>query len=319
MPHYSLYAIILLKERSCMNLMHIFTDIPILIVIITFISSIIFCIRKYIFVNKNLVFLYNFLRNFNKNDLNFRFKEIDEWMSVNPYVSATWREFKNTLIFSESVALKGEGDDLTYQEVSSTVQNIQTTVDPLYFFNEETLITTKFNFKLLQTMPTILTGFGPLFTFLNIAIAFGKIDFSTQERTIASVAGLMSSMQTAALVSVIAVGSSLIFLIIERIMYGQMCAKPLGKVQETTAYLFDNISSEKFLFELLRETKIQNNSVSNLIVAMPNHFKTALNAGIASNLVPYLENLIFGINQMNKQLKENAKLSGGSDSVDELF
>ena len=302
-----------------MNLMHIFTDIPIMIVIITFISSTIFCIKKYIFVNKNLVFLYNFLRNFNKNDLNFRFKEIDEWMNVNPYVSATWREFKNTLIFSESVALKGEDDDLTYQEVSSTVQNIQTTVDPLYFFNEDTLVTTKFNFKLLQTMPTILTGFGPLFTFLNIAIAFGKIDFSTQERTIASVAGLMSSMQVAALVSVIAVGSSLIFLIIERIMYGQMCARPLGRVQETVAYLFDNISSEKFLFELVRETKIQNNSVSNLIVAMPNHFKTALNAGIASNLVPYLENLIFGINQMNKQLKENAKLSGGSDSVDELF
>lgn len=302
-----------------MNLMHIFTDIPIMIVIITFISSTIFCIKKYIFVNKNLVFLYNFLRNFNKNDLNFRFKEIDEWMNVNPYVSATWREFKNTLIFSESIALKGEDDDLTYQEVSSTVQNIQTTVDPLYFFNEDTLVTTKFNFKLLQTMPTILTGFGPLFTFLNIAIAFGKIDFSTQERTIASVAGLMSSMQVAALVSVIAVGSSLIFLIIERIMYGQMCARPLGRVQETVAYLFDNISSEKFLFELLRETKIQNNSVSNLIVAMPNHFKTALNAGIASNLVPYLENLIFGINQMNKQLKENAKLSGGSDSVDELF
>ena len=302
-----------------MNLMYIFTDIPIMIVMITFISSTIFCIKKYIFVNKNLVFLYNFLRNFNKNDLNFRFKEIDEWMNVNPYVSATWREFKNTLIFSESVALKGEDDDLTYQEVSSTVQNIQTTVDPLYFFNEDTLVTTKFNFKLLQTMPTILTGFGPLFTFLNIAIAFGKIDFSTQERTIASVAGLMSSMQVAALVSVIAVGSSLIFLIIERIMYGQMCARPLGRVQETVAYLFDNISSEKFLFELLRETKIQNNSVSNLIVAMPNHFKTALNAGIASNLVPYLENLIFGINQMNKQLKENAKLSGGSDSVDELF
>lgn len=302
-----------------MNLMHIFTDIPIMIVIITFLSSIIFCIKKYIFVNKNLIFLYNFLRNFNKNDLNFRFKEIDEWMNVNPYVSATWREFKNTLIFSESVALKGEDDDLTYQEVSSTVQNIQTTVDPLYFFNEDTLVTTKFNFKLLQTIPTILTGFGPLFTFLNIAIAFGKIDFSTQERTIASVAGLMSSMQVAALVSVIAVGSSLIFLIIERILYGQMCARPLGRVQETVAYLFDNISSEKFLFELLRETKIQNNSVSNLIVAMPNHFKTALNAGIASNLVPYLENLIFGINQMNKQLKENAKLNSGSDSVDELF
>ena len=306
------------KGELFMNLMHIFTDIPILVVLITFVASIIFCIKKYIFVNKNLIFFSNFLVNFNKSDLNFRFKEIDEWMSANPYVAASWLEFKNTLIFSESVALKGEDDDLTYQEVSSTVQNIQTTVDPLYFFNEETLVTSKYNAKLMQTIPTILTGCGPLFTFLNIAIAFGKIDFSTQERTIASVAGLMSSMQVAALVSVIAVGSSLIFLIIEKLLYGQMCAKPLAKVQDLVAHLFDNISSEKFLFELLRETKIQNNSVSNLIVAMPNHFKTAWNAGIASNLVPYLENLIFGINQMNKQLKENAKASGG-DSVDDLF
>lgn len=81
--------------------------------------------------------------------------------------------------------------------------------------------------------------------------------------------------------------------------------------------LFDNVSSEKFLFELLRETKIQNNSVSNLVAGMPNNFKVALNAGIASNLVPYLENLIFGINQMNKQLKENVK--SGGDAVDDLF
>ncbi len=300
-----------------MNLLHIFTDIPILIVLTTFVFSIIFCITKYRFVNKNLKIFLAFLVTFKKTDLNFRFKEIDEWMRANKYVSTAWHEFKNTLIFSESVALKSEDNDLTYQDVSSTVQNIQTTVDPLYFFNEESLITTKFNYKLLQTIPTILTGFGPLFTFLNIAIAFGKIDFSTQERTIASVAGLMSSMQVAALVSVIAVGSSLIFLIIEKIMYGQMCAKPLAQVQDTIGYLFDNISSEKFLFELLRETKIQNNSVSNLIVAMPNYFKTALNAGIASNLVPYLENLIFGINQMNKQLKENAK--SGGDTVDDLF
>ena len=40
---------------------------------------------------------------------------------------------------------------------------------------------------------------------------------------------------------------------------------------------------------------------------MPDHFKIAMNAGIASNLVPYLENLIFGINQMNKNIKEMAK------------
>ena len=302
-----------------MNLMHIFTDIPFLIVLFTFLFSIIYCLKNYVYVNKNLNIFLAFISNFKKTDLNFRFKEIDEWMSLNPYVSSLWLEFKNTLVFSESIALKGKNNDLTYKEVSSTVQNIQTTVDPLYFFNEETLITSKFNNKFLQTVPTILTGFGPLFTFLNIAIAFGKIDFSSQEKTISSVAGLMSSMQTAALVSVIAVGSSLLFLMFERISFQLLCKRPLSICEDIMGRLFDNISSEKFLLELLKETKIQNNSISNLITSMPQHFKVALNSGIASNLVPYLENLIFGVNQMNKNIKEFAKNGGKSDDVDDLF
>lgn len=301
-----------------MILLHIFTDIPILIVLFTFLFSIIYCAKNYVYVNKNLKIFLAFISNFRKTDLNFRFKEIDEWMSANPYVSGVWLEFKNTLVFSESIALKGKNNDLTYKEVSSTVQNIQTTVDPLYFFNEETLVTSKFNNKFLQTVPTVLTGFGPLFTFLNIAIAFGKIDFSSQEKTIASVAGLMSSMQTAALVSVIAVGSSLVFLLFERIIFQQLCKNPLSKCEDLMGKLFDNISSEKFLLELLKETKIQNNSVSNLITAMPQQFKAALNSGIASNLVPYLENLIFGLNEVNKSMKEVAK-KGKGDDVDDLF
>ena len=301
-----------------MSLLHIFTDIPILIVIFTFLFSIIYCAKNYIFVNKNLKIFLAFISNFRKNDLNFRFKEIDEWMSANPYVSAVWYEFKNTLVFSESIALKGKNNDLTYKEVSSTVQNIQTTVDPLYFFNDETLITSKYNSKFIASIPTVLTGFGPLFTFLNIAIAFGKIDFSTQEKTIASVAGLMSSMQTAALVSVIAVGSSLIFLLFEKIVYQLLCNKPLSACTDLMGKLFSNISSEKFLLELLKETKIQNNSISNLITSMPQQFKNALNSGIASNLVPYLENLIFGLNEVNKSMKEVAK-NGKGDDVDELF
>lgn len=84
--------------------------------------------------------------------------------------------------------------------------------------------------------------------------------------------------------------------------------------------LFASISSEKFLYELLRETKIQNNSASNLMTNIPSQFKTAFNASMASNLVPYLENLIFGLNQLNKQMKEVAKASKSSgDDVDDLF
>ena len=248
-----------------MNIQHIFSDPPVLIVITTFIGAIVYTFTVYKKVGKNLRIFNNFVSKYRKMDLNFRFNEIDEWMCNNPYVCSMWLDFKNTLVFSESVALKGENDQLMYKEVSSTIQNIQTTVDPLYFFNEETLAHKNYNAKLIGTFPTILTGFGPLFTFLNIAIAFGKIDFSTQERTIASVAGLMASMQIAALVSVIAVGACLVYTILENILFTIFVRGKLNKAQECMAKLFDNISAEKFLLELLKETKIQNNSISNLI------------------------------------------------------
>ena len=300
-----------------MNFIKILSEVPIGIVLVVFIASTIYCLVKYLDTGKNLNVLIQFISTFKRNDLNFRFKELDTWMTSNPYVSAIWNEFKNTLVFSESVALKTQGN-VKYQDISSTVQNVQTTTDPLYFFNEETLITSKFNSKLIQTIPTILTGFGPLFTFLNIAITFGQIDFSTQEKTLASVSGFLVSMQMAALVSVIAVGSSLVYLMIERILYNKLCKNPLITIQEMMGNLFASITSEKFLYELLRETKIQNNNSSNLIDGMPEQFKTAFDSSVASNLVPYLENLIFGLNQLNKQLKENVKLSK-SDDVDELF
>ena len=302
-----------------MEFLKYIADIPILIVLIVFIASTIYCFTKYAKTEKNLKTLIGFMQNFKRNDLNFRFKEIDGWMSRNSYVSSHWTEFKNTLVFSESVALKTENKDFKFQDISSTVQNVQTTSDPLYYFNEETLVTSKFNFKMIQTIPTVLTGFGPLFTFLNIAIAFGKIDFSTQEKTIASVSNFMVSMQTAALVSVIAVGSSLVYLMIERILYNKMCKTPLVQIQEIMGNLFASISAEKFLYELLRETKVQNNSSANMITEIPGQFKAQFNAAMATNLVPYLENLIFGLNQMNKQLKESLKEKKATDVVDELF
>ena len=139
-----------------MDFLKIITDIPILIVLTLFVVSVAYTIQKYSYTKKNLNMLISFFNNFKKTDLNFRFKEIDEYLSHNPYVMVPWMEFKNTLVFSESIALKGQNNNLTYKEVSSTVQYIQTTVDPLYFFDEESLITSKFNYKFIQQVSTIL-------------------------------------------------------------------------------------------------------------------------------------------------------------------
>ena len=58
--------------------------------------------------------------------------------------------------------------------------------------------------------------------------------------------------------------------------------------------------------------------MQNLITELPENFKVALNSGIASNLVPYLENLIYGMNLNNKNIKE-AIAANKKDDVDDLF
>lgn len=306
-----------------MNFMKFIFDPAIIIILAAFVSSLVFIVKKFTFVNSNLIWLINFLSKFKKSDLSYRFGEFDKVISQNSYVSSVWHEFRNTLVFSESVAIKKQDNSVAFQNVSQAVNSIQTTVDPLYFFNEDSLVSSKYNSKFVQIAPTILTGLGPLFTFLNIAIAFTRVDFSNQETTISSVANLMSSMQVAALCSVLAVSASLIFMFFEKIYYNMMCRVPMLRVQELLYGLFDNISSEKFLIELLKETKIQNSNLTGLLNKLPEQFRVALDSSVAKSIVPYMENLLFGINNLNdsiQKLKIQDKHTGSDgDVVDKLF
>ncbi len=286
-----------------LDIAHIFTDIPVLVVLSVFLSATFYTLKSYITISKNLKMLHQFLAKFKKQDLNFRFREIDEWMMGNSYVAHTWQDFKNTLVFSESVALTSTNQEIVYTEISSVVQNIQTTVDPTYFFCEENLVKEKFNHKLVEQFPVILTACGPLFTFMNIITAFGSLDFTSAETILSSVSGMMGIMQIAALVSVMAMSCMLIYVVTEKISWEAMVVRHLHKAEKAMSGLFDSISTEKFMLELLRETKIQNNTVANLITGMPDDMRKAVVAGLAGNIVPYLENVIFGVNQLNKGVK----------------
>ena len=139
---------------------------------------------------------------------------------------------------------------------------------------------------------------------MHIAIAFSKVNFATQEATIASVSSLLASMKVAAMISVVAVGTSILFMVIERILYKNMCKTPLSAFQLEMNKLFDNITSEKFLVELLRESKLQNSVLNQTFTTMPMH-------------VPYLDNLIFSVNKLQDNIKKNN--SGAKNILDNIF
>lgn len=293
----------------------LFLDPAILFIIILFISVLTYFILKAYQTNANLTSIISTLKTFKKGEIIYRFKELDTKLSQYSFISNYWKEFKQTLVFNDNANLKTS----QINQTSANTTNIQCTVDSSYFFNEENLIHNKMNYKFISAIPTILTGLGPLFTFLNIAIAFSKVNFSSQDTTIASITSLMTSMKAAAMVSVLAVGTSICFIIIERILYNLLCKKPLIELELQINQLFDNISSERFLVELLQETKEQNSTLNQQFINFPDQIQTAIDKSFTQKLTPYLENLIFGINNLQKTMTDIANKKPSDNVIDELF
>lgn len=300
-----------------MSILQIFLSPALILIFLIFIFSLSYCVINYKRANQNLLKILEFLKSFNKNDIVYRFKEFDDGLTENSYVSNLWTEFRNTLVFDENIAIRNQQHEEVFETATQVVSGIQTTVDSSFFFNEETLITSHYNNKFVQISPTILTGLGPLFTFMHIAYAFAHVNFLSNENTLSSVHSLMSSMQIAALCSVLAVGTSLIFMFTEKLLYNNKCRIPLLQIQEILDKIFDSVSSEKFLVELLKTTKIQNNRLSNMVSTLPNDFKTAMDKSLSGILIPYLDNILFGINNLNE--KQGISSKKNLESIDELF
>ena len=294
-----------------MTIFKILTEPAILIITAFFLFFIMTVLRNYSRVEKNLNSVYEFLKTLNKKELSYRFQELDNFMNSNIFTATAWEDFKKALIFPEKLYIASQNlkanDDYRPE--------IYLTIDASYFFNEETLVYSKINHKFIQTMPTLLTGLGPFFTFLKMAVAFTEVNFSMEANVGASLNSLIANIQIAALCSVFAVGFSLAFMFIEKILYNKMCKKYYLLIQKELIRLFDVVTSEKFLIDLVKESKIQNSTNEKLLKALPENFAKAIAKSINETTTPYLENILYSLNKLNEQ---SAKSSQG-DIVDKLF
>ena len=294
-----------------MTLLKILTEPAILIITAVFLFFIMTVLKNYAKVEKNLKSVYAFLSSLNKKELSYRFQELDKYMTSNSFTATAWEDFKKALIFPEKLYVASQNAK-TAGEFNA---EIYLTIDASYFFNEETLVYSKINHKFIQTMPTLLTGLGPFFTFLKMAIAFTEVNFSMDDNVGNSLNGLIANIQIAALCSVFAVGFSLLFMFIEKIMYNQMCKKYYLAIQKELIRLFDVVTSEKFLIDLVKESKIQNTTNEKLLKALPEDFAKAVAKSLNETTIPYLENILYSLNKLN----ESASNSNGGDIVDKLF
>lgn len=293
-----------------MTLIKILTEPAILIITAVFLFFIMTVLRNYARVEKNLKSVYIFLSSLNKKELSYRFQELDEFMGNNNFTTTAWEDFKKALIFPEKLYIASQNSNGEYKP------EIYLTMDASYFFNEDTLVYSKINNKFIQTMPTLLTGLGPFFTFLKMAIAFTEVNFSADSNVGNSLNGLIANIQIAALCSVFAVGFSLMFMFIEKILYNRMCKKHYLAIQKELIRLFDVVTSEKFLIDLVKESKLQNSTNEKLLKALPEDFAKAVVKSLGETTTPYLENILYSLNKLNESFD---KKSGGGDVVDKLF
>ncbi len=294
-----------------MTFITILTEPAILIIISVFLCFIFITLKNYVKVNSNLKEISNTLKNIDKTELSYKYKQLDLYMLSNSYTSVVWEDFKKALIFPDKFYLSSQNTNSTTEPQT----DIFLTIDAPYFFNEETLVSSKINLKFIQTMPTILTGLGPFFTFLKMAIAFKEVSFANDVNVGTSLNGLISNIQIAALCSVFAVGFSLFFMLIEKILYNRMCKRYYLLIQQEFVRLFDVVTSEKFLIDLVKEYKYQSNTNEKLLKALPENFAKALSASIGETTTPYLENILYSLNKLNEAIGKN----NGGDVIDKLF
>ena len=94
-----------------------------------------------------------------------------------------------------------------------------------------------------------------------------------------------------------------------------MCKKYYLAIQKELIRLFDVVTSEKFLIDLVKESKIQNTTNEKLLKALPEDFAKAVAKSLNETTIPYLENILYSLNKLN----ESASNSNGGDIVDKLF
>lgn len=292
------------------SILFVLKEPAIIVITAFFLFFIVTVIMNYSKTETNLKAVYDFLQSINKKEVSYRFNQMDEFMSSNPYTNTVWEDFKKALIFPEKF--------FTAAQNTKTGGNfnpeIYLTVDASFFFNEDTLVHSKINHKFIQAMPTLLTGLGPFFTFLKMAIAFSAVDLTVRAADNA-LNTLMGNIKIAALCSVFAVGYSLLFMFFEKLLYNAKCKKYYLLIQKEFIRLFDVCTSEQFLLDLVKESKIQGVNNEKILKTLPEDFAKAVSKSLGEITTPYLENILYSLNRLNETMDKGS----GGDVVDKLF
>ena len=128
---------------------------------------------------------------------------------------------------------------------------------------------------------------------------------------------LIYNIQIAAICSVLAVGCSLFYMALEKVLYNAMCRAKVIDIQNQMGMLFDVGTSERFLLDILKETRNKMLGEVHIINVLPNAMEKALSKNINEGILPDLENIVYSLNKVQEAIV--GKNKGNTDIIDKLF
>lgn len=157
-------------------------------------------------------------------------------------IKELWEEFSSSII------------DIEKEENGLKVKEVYQTIDSEYFFNADTLLREKMNFKLLNYIPQSLVGLGLLGTFLGLALGLEGLHLSTQEAINNSVKILIGGVKTSFYTSLYGMYFSITFSFIINVYIGGYEEKII-KLKDKLNNLFNKNIGDKTILSIKNEIK----------------------------------------------------------------
>lgn len=285
---FSIVIKLLLLDKNLMDLSkeNIVNNIFFWIMLLIFNMTIFYRIFKDRKLLKEILNAQSILSGKNPDNIDITYQEIDEkFLDENEFFNLknTWISFKNSLIM-----------------------NIYQTLDAEEYYNRETLMYERMNYKLVNYIPHLLVGMGMLGTFLGLSI--GLADLNLGSDNMKQLVNLISGTKTAFYTSLYGMYFSIFITIALNVYFGNYEEKILrlkNKINNTfKKYLKDSTIEE-----------IKNE----IINVKHNTQELSKNVGIelVKGIKEYNENNTKHLDNISKLVQAN--ISGLADSVSDSF
>lgn len=183
----------------------------------------------------------------------------------------------------EQNALKSDGHGLLWKEFDETLvysedgTRLSNTLDASHFFNTHTLARGITESRLLAAVPGFLTAVGVVGTFLGLQLGIGGLDLDTNDNEVLKhgIASVVSGASIAFMTSVWGVSLSVLFNFIEKAIESKI-RKAIFLLQDRIDYLFPRINAEQSLVEISYSSRSSEETLQGLAEKIGNKMQEAV-------------------------------------------